>query len=99
MYNQIIISVVRIVLFLVLVCSALTGFAQRKASLSGKIISRSDESVPYAAIVLKGTGYGCSSNEPGMDFLHAPAGKCTLVVSAIGKVNTATAAGKFVSSN
>ncbi len=64
---------------------AVTAFAQSKnPALSGKIISSDKEFIPYATIQLKGTGYGCSSNEHGMYFLYAPPGKYTLVVSAIG---------------
>lgn len=33
---------------------------------------------------MKGTTYGCTTNEEGIYHLHAPAGKYTLVVSAIG---------------
>lgn len=64
---------------------AMTAFAQSKVpALSGKIISNDKEAVSYATIQLKGTGYGCSTNEEGMYFLYAPPGKYTLVVSAIG---------------
>jgi hypothetical protein len=52
--------------------------------LSGKVISDSKENVEFAVIKLKDTQYGCTSNEQGMYFLHAPAGHYTLVVSALG---------------
>lgn len=68
---------------LLLLCAA-AGYAQPKASLSGKIISKEQENVAFATIRLKDTNYGCSSNEQGMYYLHAPAGKYTLVVSAVG---------------
>lgn len=38
----------------------------------------------FATVRLKDTGYGCSTDEQGMYYLHAPAGKYTLVVSAMG---------------
>ena len=38
----------------------------------------------FATVYLKDTNYGCSSDEQGMYYLHAPAGAYTLVVSAIG---------------
>lgn len=64
---------------------AMTAFAQPKSpALSGKIISTDKEEIPFATIRLKGTNYGCSTNEQGMYHLHAPAGKYTLVVSAFG---------------
>ncbi len=52
--------------------------------LSGKIITKDKENVEFATVKLKNTEYGCTSNEQGMYFLHAPAGKYTLVVSAVG---------------
>lgn len=58
--------------------------AQQVPTLSGRIISKEKESVEYATVYLKGTSYGCSTNEQGMYHLHAPAGHYTLVVSAIG---------------
>lgn len=64
---------------------SIAGFAQnKKPALSGKIISNNKEAVSYATIQLKGTGYGCVSNEQGMYFLYAPPGKYTLIVSAMG---------------
>lgn len=66
-------------------CAA-TAWTQGKSqpSLSGRIISKEKEDVPFATVYLKGTDYGCSSNERGMYHLHAPAGQYTLVVSALG---------------
>lgn len=63
----------------------MAGFAQGKSpALSGKIISNDKEAVPYATLLLKGTGHGCVTDEQGMYFLYAPPGRYTLVVSAIG---------------
>lgn len=56
--------------------------------VSGKVISKEkQEVVDFATVYLKGTTYGCTTNEEGIYHLHAPAGKYTLVVSAIGYVN------------
>ncbi|MDE6150879.1 MAG: carboxypeptidase-like regulatory domain-containing protein, partial [Prevotella sp.] len=64
---------------------AMPGLAQGKfLSLSGKIISNDEKAITYATIQLKGTDYGCTTNEQGMYFLYAPPGKYTVVVSAIG---------------
>jgi outer membrane cobalamin receptor len=52
--------------------------------LSGKVITKTKEAMPYATVRLKDTGYGCATNEQGMYYLHAPAGDYTLVVSATG---------------
>lgn len=65
-------------------CS-LTVSAQKRAMLSGKIISAEDKSIiDFATVYLKGTSYGCTTNERGIYHLKAPAGTYTLVVSAIG---------------
>lgn len=64
---------------------AMTALAQTKSpALSGKIISKEKEEISFATVYLKGTTYGCSTNDHGMYYLYAPAGKYTLVVSAIG---------------
>jgi outer membrane cobalamin receptor len=68
-----------------LITSSLNSTAQQNPpSLSGKVISKNKENVEFAIVKLKGTEYGCTTNEQGMYYLHAPAGKYTLVVSALG---------------
>ncbi len=64
----------------------ISSFAQPgKTMLSGKVISKEkQETVDFATVYLKGTTHGCTTNEKGIYHLHAPAGKYTLVVSAIG---------------
>ncbi|MDE5622782.1 MAG: carboxypeptidase-like regulatory domain-containing protein, partial [Alistipes sp.] len=57
---------------------------EKRPALTGKIITKKQEAVAFATVYLKGTTYGCSSDEQGMYYLHAPAGKYTLVVSAVG---------------
>lgn len=73
---------------LTLICllmGSLTVSAQKRAMLSGKIISAEDKSIiDFATVYLKGTSYGCTTNERGIYHLKAPAGTYTLVVSAIG---------------
>lgn len=61
-----------------------TTFARTVPALSGKIFSEDNEAIPFATIYLKGTNYGCYTNEEGMYYLDAPAGNYTLVVSAVG---------------
>ncbi|MDO4164883.1 MAG: carboxypeptidase-like regulatory domain-containing protein [Bacteroides sp.] len=60
--------------------------AQRAATmLSGRVIStENNEVMDFATVYLKDTHYGCVTNEEGLYHLKAPAGKYTLVVSAIG---------------
>ncbi len=68
-----------------ILCVSLSSYSQtERPTLSGKIISKDNSEVEYAVVKLKGTQYGCMTNEQGMYFLYAPAGKYTLEVSALG---------------
>ena len=58
--------------------------AQKRAMITGKILSTEKEIVDFATVYLKGTTYGGTTNEKGIYHLKAPAGTYTLVVSAIG---------------
>lgn len=69
---------------LFVLCFTTWAQGQNPPSLSGRIVSKEKEEVSYATVLLKGTSYGCATNEQGMYYLHAPAGKYILVVSAIG---------------
>lgn len=66
--------------------SLASGFSQSRPQtmISGKITSETGETVDFATVYLKGTSYGCTPNEKGIYHLHAPSGKYTLVVSAVG---------------
>ena len=52
--------------------------------MSGKVVSTDKTIVDFATVYLKGTQYGCTTDERGIYHLPAPAGKYTLVVSAVG---------------
>ena len=68
-----------------LIAGAISAVAQSKTMISGKVMSKEKhEVVDFATVYLKGTTYGCTTNEQGIYHLHAPAGKYMLVVSAIG---------------
>jgi outer membrane cobalamin receptor len=70
---------------LLMTVGMMTATAQESGYvLSGKVISKTKEAMPYATVRLKGTSYGCAANEQGMYYLHAPEGDYTLVVSATG---------------
>lgn len=58
--------------------------AQPRILLSGKVVSTDKTIVDFATVYLKGTQYGCTTDERGIYHLPAPAGKYTLVVSAVG---------------
>lgn len=72
------------VLFLLWLVGACSLAAQGRSLLSGKVLSSDKSIVDFATVYLKGTQYGCTTNEKGLFHLRAPAGKYTLVVSAIG---------------
>ena len=56
----------------------------RHAVVEGKLISDEKQPLDYATIYLKGTQYGCMSDEQGAFRLEAPEGEYTLVISAVG---------------
>ncbi len=65
--------------------AAVSVYAQQhKTMISGKVVSKEKEIIDLATVYLKGTNYGCMTNEQGIYHLHAPAGEYTLVVSAVG---------------
>lgn len=53
-------------------------------TISGRVVSSEKEVVDFATVYLKGTTKGVATNKDGIFHLKAPAGKYTLVVSAIG---------------
>ena len=74
--------------FLVLVYSVAVysqhGHHRNDGLISGRVVSGDKEIIDFATIQLKGTGYGCASNEKGLYHLNAPEGEYVLIVSAIG---------------
>ena len=52
--------------------------------ITGKISTTDNEKMDFASIYLKGTNFGCTTNEKGVYILKAPEGEYVLVVSAIG---------------
>ena len=58
--------------------------AGNRCLVSGKITSTEQETVDFATVYLKGTSYGGATDGEGRFRIHAPAGKYTLVVSAVG---------------
>lgn len=57
----------------------------RKSGIQGRVVSTdSTNRVEFASVYLKGTAYGCSTDEHGHWQLKAPAGRYTLVVSCLG---------------
>lgn len=58
--------------------------AGNRCLVSGKITSTEQETVDFATVYLKGTSYGGATDGEGRFRIHAPAGKYTLAVSAVG---------------
>ena len=52
--------------------------------LSGRVVSADSTAVNFATVYLKGTSYGCSTDDRGIYHLKAPAGTYDLIVSAVG---------------
>ena len=52
--------------------------------ISGRLRTEDNAPVDFATVYLKGTQYGCTSNEKGTFRLMAPAGRYVLVVSSVG---------------
>ena len=74
-----------VLLFLITACLFSVSAQKQRAMLSGKIIStETKETIDFATVYLKGTTFGCTTNEKGIYHLKAPAGHYTLVVSAVG---------------
>lgn len=72
-------------LLLLLLSTALFAYSNNgEEMISGRILSTEKEIVDFATVYLKGTTYGGITNKEGLYHLKAPAGKYTLVVSAIG---------------
>lgn len=51
---------------------------------SGKVIETDSTAIAFASVCLKGTNYGCSTDDKGQFRFKAPAGTHTLAVSVIG---------------
>lgn len=74
-----------VLLFLITLSLFSVSAQKQRAMLSGKIIStETKETIDFATVYLKGTTFGCTTNEKGIYHLKAPAGHYTLVVSAVG---------------
>lgn len=66
-----------------------TSNETKKAVLTGKLLSGDKSPVIFATVQLQDTKYGCVSNDEGLFRMEIPAGKYTLVVSAVGYKKTA----------
>lgn len=60
------------------------GISKNNGMISGRVMSGAGSIVDFATVYLKDTKYGTTTNDKGLYHLEAPAGKYTLVVSAMG---------------
>lgn len=54
------------ILILIAVIYSASLFAQPRTSLSGKVVSTDKSVIDFATVYLKGTQYGCTTNEQGI---------------------------------
>ena len=71
-------------LTLLFVLNFIPVWAQHQGVLTGKVLLEDKSAADFATVYLKGTSYGCMTDERGGFRLEAPAGTYTLVVSAVG---------------
>lgn len=71
-------------LFLLFITLGTSTFGQDKRSLHGKVVTTDGAPADYATVQLKGTGYGCTTDEKGLFNLQVPEGRYTLMVSSVG---------------
>lgn len=72
------------VLLIALMSSSLNCFASESFSVKGVVRDTEGEVVSYANVALKGTSYGCVTDEDGKYHISAPAGKYTMSVTMLG---------------
>ena len=58
-------------LLLIMLMGTMTTWAQ-EAIVFGKVISSDKSEIDFATVYLKGTNYGCTTNEKGIYHLKAP---------------------------
>ena len=69
-------------LLLLLLVSATTVFAQTK--VSGVVVDKQNQPIPFANVVFKGSSEGIVTNEDGKFYLESQKTHTTLVISSVG---------------
>ena len=69
-------------LLLLLLVSATTVFAQTK--VSGVVVDRQNQPIPFANVVFKGSSEGIVTNEDGKFYLESQKTYGTLLISSVG---------------
>ena len=57
---------------------------KNRGVIIGKLIAEDNTPLSYGTVLLKGTQYGCITDEDGMFRLEVPVDNYTIIVSAIG---------------
>lgn len=63
-----------------------SGYTYAQRSITGLVLDANGTAVANASVLVKGTNFGTSSNNSGEFTIDMPAGRNTLVVSAVGMV-------------
>lgn len=84
-------------IFLIVICYSQSVFAQTK--VSGIVVDKSKQPVPFATVVFKSSNTGTVTNEDGRFYLESPSTYTTLVVSSIGFANKEVTLTKAVNYN
>lgn len=76
----------KIYLIFISLIISMSAYAQKnQATVSGQVSDvGSGDIIEFASVAIKNSPYGANTNEKGVFSFSAPAGKCTLVVSALG---------------
>lgn len=72
-------------IFLVFITASVSIFGQTK--VSGIVVDKSKQPIPYANVVFKNSSTGTVTNEDGRFYLESPKSYTTLVVSSVGFTN------------
>jgi hypothetical protein len=86
-------------LFTVFLLLALSNFVFSQTKVSGIVVDKSDQPVPFANIAFKGSNAGAVANEDGRFYIESTKTYATLVVTSVGFSDREIALGKAVSYN
>lgn len=70
--------------FLFFIFISVTNFISAQTKVSGKVVDNTNQPIPYANIVFKGTNIGVVSNEDGKFYIESDQNYKTLLVSFVG---------------
>lgn len=85
--------------FLLIAVFSLTNIIFAQTKVSGKVVDTSNEPIPYANIVFKGTNIGVVTNEDGKFYIEADQNYTTLMISYVGFPTKEVALPKLVNYN